>query len=116
MAITLTWTIDSMQCMIQSHGYTDVVYIVQWRLYANEDGYSTSIFESQQLSFDPTDPDYQFIPYDQLDEPTVISWLHGAMGMDMVAQYEATVTENLYKIMHPTIEIKPLPWAIPEQE
>lgn len=116
MATTTTWKVESMECMIQEQGYDNVVYNIHWRLYADDAGSSTSIYGSQVVSFDPSSPDYEFIPYDELDEATVISWLQGAMGPNLVAQNEETVTRILYEMMNPVTETKPLPWASTGQE
>lgn len=110
MAITTTWKIDSLETKIQEQGYTDVVYNIHWRLHANDGDYSTSIYGSQSVSFDPTDPDYVFVPYEELSEATVIGWLKGSIGSEAVTEKETTVANILTGIMNPVVESKPLPW------
>lgn len=114
MATITNWKIDSLECKVQEQGYSDVVYTIHWRLYANDGDYSTSIYGSQSVSFDPTDPDYEFIPYEDLDEATVIGWLHGSFGEENVAEKENAVKNILHSIMNPVVKTKPLPWnAVP---
>ena len=110
MAITTTWKIDSLECKIEDQGFSDVVYTIHWRLHANDGDAATSIYGSQSVSFDPTDPDYEFVPYEDLDEETVIGWLHDSMGVEGVIEREETVTTILDGIMNPVVESKPLPW------
>lgn len=111
MAITTTWKIDSLECKIEDQGFSDVVYTIHWRLHANEGSASTSIYGSQSVNFDPSDPDYEFVPYEELEEATVIGWLHDAMGVEGVIEKEEAVTTILEGIMNPVVESKPLPWS-----
>lgn len=106
----LLWKIDSLECKIQEQGFSDIVYNIHWRLYATEDDYATSIYGSQSVTFDPTDEDYVFTPYEDLSEELVLGWLHNAMGEDQVAEKEQAVQDTLTAIMNPVIEQKPLPW------
>lgn len=113
MTATTRWAIESLECVKQDQGYTDVVYNIHWRLYANDDGYSTSIYGTQLVNFDPDSPGYQFIPYEELDEETVLSWLFTAMTPEKVTEQEQLVISILAGMMDPPTEIKPLPWASP---
>ncbi len=106
----LLWKIDSLECKVQEQGFSDIVYYIHWRLYAAEGDYTTSIYGSQSVNFDPTDTDYVFTPYEDLSEELVLGWLHRAMGVDQVAEKEQAVQNTLNVIMNPVVEIKPLPW------
>ena len=106
----LLWKIDSLECKIQDQGFSDIVYNIHWRLYATEGDYTTSIYGSQSVNFDPTDVDYVFTPYEDLSEEIVLGWLHNAMGEDQVIEKEQAVQDMLNSIMNPVVEIKPLPW------
>lgn len=108
---TTEWKIETLECMVQMDGYDNVVYNIHWRLFAYDGDYSTSIYGSQQVSFDPDQPDYVFIPYADLDELTVLGWLETAFGPEAVAEKEALVLNLLDQSMNPVTEIKPLPWV-----
>lgn len=110
---TVTWTITSIECKIQDQGYQDVVYTVVWYATAEQDGTTANVFGTQLLQFDPTAPDYQFIPYDELTEPIVIGWVQGAMGPMLVEANEQQAVYLLNQILYPSVENKPLPWAPP---
>lgn len=110
---TVTWTITSIECKIQDQGYQNVVYTVAWNVCAAEGATSTRIPGVQILNFDPSSPGYQFIPYDELTEPTVIGWVQAAMGPMLVEANEQQALYLLDQIINPTVEQKPLPWAPP---
>lgn len=111
MTISTLWKIDSLECRIEVDGYSDVVYNVHWKLYAMEGDQSVSIPGVTQVTFNPYDPGYQFIPYDQLTEEIVISWTQAAIGQGQVTEMEAQVTAMLEAILNPVVEVKPLPWT-----
>lgn len=111
---TVTWTINSIECKIQDQGYQDVVYTVVWEVVAAQDGTTATTFGTQLLQFDPTAPDYQFIPYEELTEQQVIEWVKGAMGPMLTEEKEQQALYLLNQILVPTVETKPLPWAPPE--
>lgn len=108
---TITWKIDSMECKKQEEGFTDIVYIVHWRVNGTDGTNYATVYGSQMLSYDLTDPDYEFVPYEELDEATVIGWLHDAMGVDQVIALEENVENQLAQLANPPTEVKPLPWG-----
>lgn len=107
---TITWSIQSIECLKEVDTYTDVVYTVWWQLSATDGNYIASMHGSQTVTFDPTVSGYQFIPYDQLDEQTVLNWMKSAMGQATVDQNEATALLELDQQMQSPKEFKPLPW------
>jgi hypothetical protein len=108
---TTTWKIESLECKKQEQGFADVVYTIHWRLYATEGEYTTSIYGSQSVNFDPTNQDYVFTPYEDLTEEVVLGWLKGSIGEEEVSSKEANIIKILNDVMNPTSEIKPLPWV-----
>jgi hypothetical protein len=106
----LLWKIGSLECKVQEQGFSNIVYNIHWRLHASENEYSTSIYGSQSVNFDPTDADYVFKPYEELTEEIVIGWLHSSMGTDQVSEKEQAVQSMLTAIMNPVTKQNPLPW------
>ena len=108
MTITTTWKIDNIECLTQSEEYTDVVYIVYWRLYASDGTTQTSIYSSCLVDFTPGD---DFIPYNELTEETVVGWVHASLGEEGVTRSETSVVASLEELLSPIAVSKPLPWA-----
>lgn len=111
MPTTKTWKIDSIECKKQEQGFEDVVYVVHWRLNGSNDNYLASVYGSQSLNFDPTDPDYEFVPYEELDEETVLNWVKFAMGEEKVSELELNIDNQIEGLINPPIQTKPLPWS-----
>ncbi len=107
---TITWIIQSIECLKEVDLYTDVVYTIWWQISAVNGNYVASMQGSQTVTFDPTVPGYQFIPYDQLDEQTVLNWTKSAMGQATVDENEAAALLQLDQKMQSPTEFKPLPW------
>lgn len=108
MTITTNWKIDSIECLTQVGELTDVVYTLHWRLYATDGTMETSIYGSCVVELDP---EANFIPYEELDEATAVSWVHGKMGAEEVTRAENSVTAALENLLSPKVVITPLPWA-----
>jgi hypothetical protein len=108
MAITYTWTVDSMS-VIQSPD-PDFVVLVQWTC-TGTDGTNTAdiggstIFATQQGG--------TFVPYADLSEVLILGWVSDDLGPDGVSNMEATVEGQINSIVSPPISptIEPLPWA-----
>jgi hypothetical protein len=105
---TLSWKVDNIEVKPVDGELTDVVYIVYWRLYAEESGITTSSYGSQLI---PLAEEGEFIPFEELDEATVIGWVHSTMGPDTVLRIETSTTAELQSILTPEFVNKPVPWA-----
>jgi hypothetical protein len=104
---TLSWKVDNIEVKPQEGELTDVVYNVYWRLYAEELGMTISNYGSVII---PLAEEGQFIPFEELDEATVIGWVHSVMGPDTVLTIETLTTAELQAILSPEVVSKPAPW------
>jgi hypothetical protein len=105
---TLSWKVDNIEVKPVEGELTDVVHTVYWRLYAEESGTTTSSYGSELI---PLAEEGQFIPFEELDEQTVIGWVHSVMGPDKVLQIETSTLAELQAILSPEFVNKPVPWA-----
>lgn len=101
------WNVVQMDCYPEIDGEKDVVFVCHWTLTASEDGYSSSIYGSVNVSLDSESP---FTPYDQLTEDQVIGWVKDALGQQQVNACEATVEKQLADQKNPPVVTPPLPW------
>ena len=104
---TTTWKVDNIEVKPQVDGLTDVVYNVHWRVYAQESDTVISIYGVIQVS----PPTNGFIPFEDLDEATVLDWVYAEMGADTVQATEANALAQLAAVLAPAVVNKPLPWA-----
>ncbi len=97
MAITYTWTVDSMS-------------VLQTPDPAGTDGTNTAdIGGSSTFTSDQEDT---FIPYADLTEVMVLGWVSDGLGPDGVSNTEACVEGQINSIVNPPVspESEPLPW------
>ena len=86
MAITKTWTIETLERDV-SDGF--VLYAI-WNITGKDgdtiiDNVRTGTVQFEKPITLPSD----FIPYEKLDESTVISWVKSTLGTEIVQQEEA---------------------------
>lgn len=104
---TLTWKIDSIKVKPQEGELTDVVYEVCWRLYAEDSGTTISNYGVVII---PLAEEGEFVPFNELDEATVLGWVYSVMGPETVQMVESATTLELQAILTPAVVSKPLPW------
>jgi len=105
---TLSWKVDNIEVKPVEGELTDVVYTVYWRLYAEESGTTVSNYGSVLI---PLAEEGEFIPFEELDEATVIGWVHSVMGPATVQSIETSTLAELQAILSPELVNKPVPWA-----
>lgn len=107
MANTYTWVINNMVSYPQAEGYADVVCTVNWACNGTDGTYMGALVGTTGIKFDPASP---YIPYADLTEKEVISWVWEVLGSDQVIATQndvaAQIANNYYK---PTI--LPNPWG-----
>ena len=112
MAITYTWSVDSMDTAPSEDGLTDVVKTVHWRANAEEvvgeETYTATVYSSDGVG-DPT-PD-NFVDYADLTEADVLAWVWDS-SEDFKTDQEANLANQIEYQKNPKIETLPNPWAV----
>lgn len=95
----LTQTID---------GEQDYVVIANYEVTGVDGDYSSSISDSARFS---TANVNNFIPYQDLTNDIVIGWIQSLLGVDGVANYEASIQGQIDSQINPPVtpEVTPLP-------
>lgn len=96
-----TWSISLLERNLPDNG----VVTAHWRVTAVDGDYSASAYGTAGFTPDPTDP--AFIPYENLTEAEVLSWVWG--GVDK-AETEANLAAQIEADKNPT-QASGLPWA-----
>ena len=90
MAITKTWTINTMQ-RDTSDGYVNtVLYCVKGTEGSDEKG----TFLGEISFIKPSSLPSDFVAYDSLTESTVINWVKAAIGSERVSEIEKQVEDG----------------------
>lgn len=104
---TKTWTITQLSVYPQSEGEADVVCSAAWNVSGTEGNYSGSLNGSTAFKLDPAAP---FIPYDQLTQEQVLSWVFESLGAEGKATAEADVDAQIAYAAS-QVQNAPLPWS-----
>lgn len=110
MSATIIWTIQSMQSSTKViNGFPEVVVNCTWLCTATDIGISC-VLSGQAMFAPPQEGDPDFIPYSQLTQDQVLSWVW-VSGVDK-DQVEASALENLNKETVPSLQQLPVPWPV----
>ena len=97
---------------LQRHTSDGLVITAHWQAVKESDGKRARVYGSIGLPMkDPSDP--SFIPFDELTEEVVLSWVHAALGDEQVKTYEASLDAQLDALINPPI-LKGMPWNAQE--
>jgi hypothetical protein len=107
MATTYTFTPVNLTCYAQQDGQNDVVYNIDWRYQASDGKYGYLTEGSTTTTYIPGTP---FIPYNQLTEPEVVSWIEGALGPITLTQMQQQADAAIAAQYASPITTPSLPW------
>ena len=107
MAITYTWTINSMSTMPTPE--PDFVVRVMWTL-TGTDGTNTASIDGTSMFSQEGET---FTPYANLTEAQVLGWVQDELGEQGVANTQANVEGQINSMITPPVSptVEPLPWS-----
>lgn len=112
MATTFTWTIEDLTCLKEKDGKENVVMQVSWSCIARDsvDG-KTYFAESRGTSgVIDLDPTAQFVPFSELTEDQVFSWVFSS---GISKQYaEELLQDNINEQIDPPFFVSNPPWLV----
>lgn len=107
MAITYTWKITSVKTK-DYNGTPDVIVQTYWEKIGTDENGNTGRFSGATPFTSTNVPNGNFVPFDQLTEEVVLSWIKSVV----VGDYERHVNEQIAKQLDTNIPVeKPLPWV-----
>ena len=90
------------------------VYVVHWRYSASDDDdppHVASMIGTTGVRWEPDDP--AFIPYAELTQATIQSWVESDLGEDRLASMQSSLLAEIQEAVEPTHETmrgNELPW------
>ena len=97
---------------LERHTSDGLVITAHWEAVKELDGKRARVYGSVGLPMkDFSDP--SFIPFDELTEDVVLSWVHAVLGAEQVAEYEANLDAQLDALINPPI-LTGMPWNAQE--
>ena len=108
MATTYTWSVTNLYT-IPATNEPDYVVTALYELVGVDGTYTSSISNSAQFE---VSSEGDFIPYADLTNEIVISWVKEQLGVDGVANLEASIQGQIDSQINPPVspENTPLPW------
>ena len=104
--VTYDWNCKTVDAYVEKNNEADVVYNVHWRVTGVSDTmdpennpYQATSIGTQTLN---SDPESEFIPFDQVTNEEVVAWTQEAMGEEQVANIEAGIASQIESMIHPT--------------
>ena len=108
MKTTFQWVISQLNCAVEVDGMSDVINMIHWRYNATQIVDEKTYFADTYSCTSVSQPNPQnFIPYADVTEAEVISWLESVLD---VPAMQLSLETNLYNQQHPTEIVMPLPW------
>jgi hypothetical protein len=105
---TFNWTVKTL-LTTTIEGEQDYVVVANYDVIGTDGEYSSSLSDSARFSTANVDT---FIPYENLTNDIVIGWIKGELGVEGVANYEASIQGQIDSQMNPPVtpQNTPLPW------
>lgn len=88
MSTTYSWNVANLERILA----TGEVTVVHYTVTAKDDAYSSGAYGS--LGLDPAEPE-SMVPYADLDEFTVASWVANKLGDEKVQEIQAALQQQL---------------------
>ena len=101
------WVINARDCVPKEEELTDVVSIVHWTRFAQEDNIQVSVNGTMTCG-QPSETD--FTAYPDLTYEQICSWLEAGLN---VAEIDANLDSQILNIINPPIVTLPLPFENP---
>jgi hypothetical protein len=104
---TFNWTVTQLLTETIA-GEQNYVVIANYEVVGVDGVYSSSLSDSARFSTANVDT---FIPYQDLTNSIVIGWIQALLGVDGVANYEASIQGQIDSQINPPVtpEVTPLP-------
>lgn len=117
MTLTYTWAITSLKKTTDGN-ISNVVVQTNWTCTGTDaDGDSGTFNGATPFPLSSVDPD-NFIPYEELTEANVISWIQAVVVGAYKEHVDAQILKQIALIKDPVVEVpsNELPWSPPVEE
>lgn len=112
MAVTYTWAVTGMKVLASAGPLSNYVVNVQWTKTGTDENGNTGVFNgATPFQPDPTQPD--FVPFDQLTEAIVLSWVQPVVTGMYEEHVNAQIAKQIADKIDPITDVTP-PWAPPQ--
>ena len=113
MSVTYTWSIEKNGLYtLNTEGQTDVVVQALYKLSGTDGTHTADTNNVAEFTYTPGSP---FVPFDQLTESQVLTWVKETLGSERIALMETQIVKTLDYMANPPVRPKPTPapWDTP---
>jgi hypothetical protein len=105
---TYTWTIQSLNCVPQEDGKTNVVTSTNWTLSATDGIYISSAGGISNFTLNPTK---SFTDFSNLTQEQVVGWVQEGLGNDVINSFKTSLDKQIANQVNPPTITPLLPWT-----
>jgi len=105
--ISFSWDFQELAVKIKQNGLENVVYSVAYYLTGKENNFSFTV--AGVCGLKAPEPD-SFVPYNDLTESQVTSWVENAIGQETLNAHKKHITEQIELQKNPITASLPKPW------
>lgn len=103
------FVISALNCAVESEGLPNVINVIHWRYQATQvDGEKTWFAETYGATSVGQPNPQNFVPYEDVTEAEVISWLEATLPIDAMKE---GLEANIELQINPKEVSLPLPWV-----
>jgi hypothetical protein len=110
MNITYNWSIQSMSCLNECDGNSNVVTTITYNVVATDLDTSVTVPFFGTINTHTLQTGKDFIPFENLTEETVIEWTQAILG-EQVQKIKDAMSYNLLIKQNAPVAVTTLPWA-----
>lgn len=110
MAIAYTFRVTNINCYSQYESLTNLAFNVWWDYVGVEDDYTSNVIGNTLI---PYDVNVEYIPYEQLTQEMVISWIEQYTDPQVITDAQSLIESKINDFKNPINIINPkLPWDL----
>ena len=109
MSISITWSIEKLECRPQASDLSDVVCNVHWCVAATDEVYRAVSNGSIGVTYFESS---SFTPYNELNEDQVIAWVKSLLSQGEINAIEEATMQNVMGQRLPAVFTLDLPWKV----
>jgi hypothetical protein len=108
MTIAYTFKVTNINCYSEYESQNNLVFNVWWEYIGTDGDYSSNIVGNTAI---PYDQNVEYVPYEQLTEAQVISWIGEYTDASIIADAQELIEQRINELINPPNIINPkLPW------
>jgi hypothetical protein len=108
MSITYNFKVTNINCYSEYESLSYLAFNVWWNYIGTDGEYTSNVIGNTEI---PYDPNTEYVPYGQLTEAEVISWIEQYTDPSIITNAQELIAQRINEQINPPNIINPtLPW------